>query len=40
MAYLDQAAFDAAMRSEEGRASGKDLMWFAADLVSLVVAKD
>lgn len=40
MVYPDQATFDAAMRSEENRASGKDLMSFASGLVSLVVAED
>jgi uncharacterized protein (TIGR02118 family) len=40
MAYADQAAFDAAMASDENKTSGKDLMSFARGIVSLVVAED
>lgn len=40
MAYADRAAFDAAMASDENRATGKDVMTFAKGLVSLVVAED
>ena len=37
MTYADQSAFDAAMASDENRATGKDVMQFAKGLVSLVV---
>ena len=39
MAFADQAAFDLAMSSEENKATGKDVMAFAKDIVSLMVAK-
>ncbi len=38
--FADQAAFDAGMASAENRAAGKDLMSFARDLVTLVVASE
>ena len=37
--FADQAAFDLAMSSEENKATGKDVMAFAKDIVSLMVAK-
>lgn len=39
MHYPDRATFNAAMRSEENRAAGKDLMSFARGLVTLLVAE-
>ena len=39
MAFADQAAFDLAMSSEENKATGKDVMAFAKDIVSLMGAK-
>jgi hypothetical protein len=39
MAFADQAAFDLAMSSDENKATGKDVMAFAKDIVSLMVAK-
>jgi len=39
MYFADQAALDAAMKSPEGRAAGKDLMGFAGDLVTLYTAE-
>jgi uncharacterized protein (TIGR02118 family) len=39
MAYADRAAFDAAMTSDENKATGKDVMIFARGIVSLVVAE-
>lgn len=40
MVFPDRARFDEAMKSPENRAAGKDLMGFAADLVTLVVAEE
>ncbi len=40
MFFPDQARFDEAMRSPENRAAGKDLMSFAADLVTLLVVEE
>jgi uncharacterized protein (TIGR02118 family) len=40
MVYADKASFDAAMASDENRATGKDVMGFAKGLVSLVIAED
>lgn len=39
MHYPDRATFDSAMRSEENRAAGKDLMGFAKGLVTLLVTE-
>lgn len=39
MHFADRAAFDEAMASPENRAAGKDVMSFAADLITLVVAE-
>ena len=39
MHFADREAFDQAMRSPENRAAGKDLMSFARDLVTLVIAE-
>jgi uncharacterized protein (TIGR02118 family) len=39
MVFADRAAFDAAMKSEENRMAGKDLMSFARGLVTLLVAE-
>ena len=39
MSFPDAAAFEAAMRSPENRAAGKDLMGFARDLVTLMVVE-
>ena len=39
MVFPDRAAFDAAMKSEENRLAGKDLMSFARGLVTLLVAE-
>src|SRR6266487_3008568 len=36
MYWRDQAAFDAAMASDENRAAGKDLMSFAREYVTMV----
>lgn len=38
MVFADQDSFDAAMKSPENRAAGKDLMGFARDIVTLLVA--
>ncbi|MFV3073510.1 EthD family reductase [Niveispirillum fermenti] len=38
MHFADQDSFDAAMKSPENRAAGKDLMGFARDIVTLLVA--
>lgn len=38
--FPDKATFEAAMASPENRAAGKDLMNFAKDLVTLIVAED
>ena len=40
MVFPDRERFDAAMKSPENRAAGKDLMGFAADLVTLLVAEE
>ena len=40
MHFADKDAFDAAMRSEENRAAGKDLMGFARDIVTLLVVEE
>lgn len=39
MSFPDQVTFDAAMRSEENRALGKDLMGFAKGKVDVLIAK-
>ena len=39
MVFPDRAVFDAAMKSEENRMAGKDLMSFARGLVTLLVAE-
>ncbi len=38
MYFADQDSFDTAMKSPENRAAGKDLMGFARDIVTLLVA--
>lgn len=40
MTYRDRAAFDAAMASPENKAAGKDLMSFAKDVATLLVAEE
>ena len=40
MIFADRASFDEAMRSPENRAAGKDLMGFAAGLVTLIVVEE
>ena len=40
MSYPDKATFDAAMASKENRAAGKDLMSFARDKVTLLIAEE
>jgi uncharacterized protein (TIGR02118 family) len=40
MIYEDMASLQAGMRSDEGRASGKDLMGFAGNLVTLMIGED
>ncbi len=40
MRFPDRATFDAAMKSEENRMAGKDLMSFARGLVTLLVAEE
>ena len=40
MTFPDRERFDDAMKSPENRAAGKDLMSFARDLVTLVVAEE
>jgi uncharacterized protein (TIGR02118 family) len=40
MHFPDHATFDAAMRSEENRAAGKDLANFAKGLVTIVFAEE
>ncbi len=40
MIYDDAEALKNGMRSEEGKASGKDLMSFAGDLVTLIIGED
>lgn len=39
MVFPDRTTFDAAMKSEENRMAGKDLMSFARGLVTLLVAE-
>ena len=39
MTYADRASFDAAMASDENKATGKDAMAFAKDIISLMVAE-
>jgi uncharacterized protein (TIGR02118 family) len=40
MTYADQAAFDMAMASDENKATGRDVMAFAKDVVSLMISED
>ena len=40
MIFPDAERFEEAMRSEENRAAGKDLMSFARDLVTLLVVEE
>ncbi|MFS0781935.1 EthD family reductase [Bacillus sp. 1P06AnD] len=40
MLYEDHDALKAGMRSAEGKASGKDLMGFAGELVTLMIGED
>jgi len=40
MYYENQEALQAGMRSAEGKASGKDLMGFAGDLVTLMIGEE
>jgi uncharacterized protein (TIGR02118 family) len=40
MHFPDRATFDAAMRSEENRATGKDLMTFAKGLVTILFVEE
>ncbi|WP_163100553.1 EthD family reductase [Peribacillus alkalitolerans] len=40
MYYESHEALKAAMKSDEGRASGKDLMSFAGDLVTLMIGEE
>lgn len=40
MTFPDRATFDAAMKSEENKMAGKDLMSFAKGLVTLLVAEE
>jgi len=40
MVFPDAARFREAMRSPENQAAGKDLMGFAADLVTLIVVEE
>ncbi|WP_108669936.1 EthD family reductase [Peribacillus acanthi] len=40
MYYENHDALKAAMKSDEGRASGKDLMSFAGDLVTLMIGEE
>ena len=40
MQFPDRARFDEAVASPENRAAGKDLMGFARDLVTLLVAEE
>ncbi len=40
MYYESHEALKAAMKSDEGKASGKDLMGFAADLVTLMIGEE
>ena len=40
MTFPDRATFDAAMKSEENKMAGKDLMSFARGLVTLLVTEE
>lgn len=40
MYYDDHDAFKAAMKTDEAKASGKDLMSFAGDLVTLMIGEE
>lgn len=40
MYYEDHESMKAAMKSQEGKASGKDLMSFAGDLVTLMIGEE
>jgi uncharacterized protein (TIGR02118 family) len=40
MYYDNHEAMKAAMKSDEGKASGKDLMGFAAELVTLMIGEE
>lgn len=40
MRFPDRERFEEAMRSDENRAAGRDLMAFARDLVTLLVVED
>jgi uncharacterized protein (TIGR02118 family) len=40
MVYADHASLDVAMASEENKATGRDVMTFAKDIVSLMVSED
>ncbi|WP_217586291.1 EthD family reductase [Lentibacillus saliphilus] len=40
MYYDDHESLKAAMKTDEGKASGKDVMQFAGDLVTLMIGED
>ncbi|WP_409270172.1 EthD family reductase [Neobacillus sp. SCS-31] len=40
MYYDDMASFKAAMKTDEAKASGKDVMSFAGDLVTLMIGEE
>ena len=40
MIYDDMESLNAGIRSAEGKASGKDLMGFAGNLVTLMIGED
>lgn len=40
MYYDDMAAFKVAMKSEEAKASGKDAMSFAGDIITLMIGEE
>lgn len=40
MYYEDMSAFKAAMKSDEAKASGKDVMSFAGDLVTMMIGEE
>lgn len=40
MFYDDHESLQAAMKTDEGKASGKDVMQFAGDLVTLVIGEE
>lgn len=40
MIYDDQEALQTAMKTDEGKASGKDVMQFAGDLVTLMIGEE